>query len=96
MTTRPSTCPIINLNGDNAKTLLEGNMEVVKALGALLEAMREVGPHGRNYQLNPDGDYDAARKQYRLHCEQIRAMESFYSDQYLELEDQNVGRDGRR
>ena len=89
---RPTTCPIINLNGDNAKTLLNGNIEVVRALNVLLESLRDVSPHGRNYQLNPDGDYDAARKQHQVHCDVLRNMEAFYAEQYAELEGQNSDR----
>lgn len=90
-TSRPLTTPIINLNGDRASTLLEQADTVTTAISDLISALRDASPHGRNYQCSPAGSYDAARIQYEVHCKLLRDMEQFYTDQYLDLNDQNSG-----
>lgn len=95
MTNRPLTTPVINLNGDRAETLMVTSLAVVTALNTLIEAMRDASPHGRNFQCSPEGSYDAARAQFREHCNQLRSMESFYVEQYLDLQEQNEDRKNR-
>ena len=67
--------PIVNLNGDNSATLIKQQYAVIKAAQALLKAMREASPHGRNYQCNPDGDYYAAYKQHAADTRSVVAVE---------------------
>lgn len=89
---RSLTTPIINLNGDRAETLLGQADAVTTAISDLIHAMRDASPHGRNFQCSPEGAYEAARKQYQVHCDFLRNMEKFYMDQYLDLNDQAESR----
>ncbi len=95
-TTRKTiTTPIINLNGDRAETLLGQINAVHEAIRLLSQAIGPASPHGRNYQCNPEGSYDAARRQHQEHCDALRKMDQFYTDQYLEITDQQRS-SGRR
>lgn len=89
---RSLTTPIINLNGDSASTLLGQADAVTTAISDLIAAMRDASPHGRNFQCSPEGSYEAARKQYQVHCDFLRNMEEFYTDQYLDLNEQAESR----
>jgi len=92
MTNRPLTTPIINLNGDHAETLLEQIREIHNAIHTLSKVLGSASPHGRNFQCSPEGAYDAARRQFQVHCDALRNMEKFYTDQYIEIADQVRGR----
>jgi len=85
---RSLTTPIINLNGDRAETLLDQLRGIHDAIHAISKVLGNSSPHGRNYQCSPEGAYDAARRQHQVHCDALRNMEKFYTDQYLEIADQ--------
>lgn len=58
--------PTINLNGDTPDTLIDDNQAVCEAAVTLLEALERAWPHGRNWQGAPDGEYSAARAEYKV------------------------------
>lgn len=56
--------PIVNLNGSTRKQLVEQQLAVIDALNETLSAMAEAMPHGRDYQTQAPGTYQAARDAY--------------------------------
>lgn len=72
MTTKSLIPPTINLNGTDAKQLLDQQVEVWRAIDTLQKAMADAAPHGRDYQTRP-GEYPSARDAW-LQRMQIVAM----------------------
>lgn len=64
--------PIINLNGSDGDRLSEDLEKAWRALNAAASALRECTPHGRDYQMNPAGDFALARAQHNARLETIR------------------------
>ena len=65
MTTRTIQCPMIHMNGTSADSLIEDLDAAYTAVGAALDAMRNVGPNGRDYYpLGPEA-MEAAQTQHR-------------------------------
>lgn len=48
----PLVPPEVNLNGTSIDELLDQQMQVIKDLDALMEAMAQASPHGRDYQTS--------------------------------------------
>lgn len=46
--------PIININGTTRESLVEARRNVLTAIDALMEAMNETAPHGRDYVGEPE------------------------------------------
>lgn len=66
--------PIVNLNGTTRERLVHQQQEVINACDVLLKAMNEAMPHGRDYQLQGPGTYEAARDAYLERLEYVRAL----------------------
>lgn len=71
--------PTINNNGDNGEALLERHKEARRAIEAAIKAMREIAPHGRNYQTQPDSCLRFASEAYHL---RLQALQEISSDVY--------------
>lgn len=56
---RTFTLPTVSLNGSTAQELLQQQLDVLKAVDALRDAMRQAAPHGRDYQYAPERWNDA-------------------------------------
>ena len=56
--------PVVNSNGTSKEALVSQLKDVYVAGRAMLEAMAEATPHGRDYQTAPPGTYQAAMQQH--------------------------------
>jgi hypothetical protein len=50
---KPLVLPQISINGTAKKQLIEQQCDVMHAASALLKALQEATPHGRDYQHRP-------------------------------------------
>lgn len=58
------TALIVNLNGSASRELTDQQEKVADAAYDLITALCEAAPRGRDYQISPAGDYDAARVEH--------------------------------
>ena len=65
--------PQININGTSRDALFREQVEVLRALEKVRQAMAEAMPHGRDYQFNP-GEYAPARDAWMERLQMIYAM----------------------
>ena len=56
--------PVVNSNGTSKEALVSQLKDVYVAGRAMLEAMAEATPHGRDYQTAPPGTYQVAMQQH--------------------------------
>ena len=70
---KPLVPPQINLNGTSREALVEQQADVVTALGALLKAMSDAFPNGRDYQLRP-AEYAPAREAWEERMQAVATM----------------------
>lgn len=50
---RPLVLPQISLNGTDRQSLVDQQRDVITALDAVIHAMAQAMPHGRDYQYRP-------------------------------------------
>jgi hypothetical protein len=70
------TLPTLNLNGTSKQELLAQIREAYDKTQAAIQALHQMFPHGRDYQIGP-GEYQVARRE---HCERIEAFEKVLGD----------------
>lgn len=70
---KPLALPQVNLNGTAREQLVEQQCDVVVILRALLKAMAEAYPNGRDYQLRP-AEYAPAREAWEERMQTIENM----------------------
>lgn len=46
-------CPIITMNGDTRRELVEQRIAAMRGIATAMEAMKQMSPDGRNYIGNP-------------------------------------------
>jgi len=63
--------PKINLNGTSKEDLLRQCLQAVGALDEALAALREMTPHGRDYQTANSGTFELAAAQHRSRIERV-------------------------
>lgn len=68
--------PILNLNGTSAAALIEARMNAREAVLALMAALGDVAPHGRDYIGHPD----AFKRDQEIHVERIRFLDRLYNE----------------
>jgi len=66
--------PIVHLNGDSAKTLIQNLETVYDALSVAYKALREVAPHQRNFYPQP-GLYEDYMKQHRARLQALHDLQ---------------------
>ena len=74
-TTTAPVAPIVNLNGATQSSLIDQQRAILRACSALHDALAAASPHGRDFQISPPGDFEAAREQHAASfaaCDQIR------------------------
>ena len=83
----------INSNGDGSSTLIAQHMEVRRAAIALLEALNNSSPHGRNYQLNSDPIADITLDTDILvgFCTGVEALSKYAMDSAVAIKKQVEG-----
>lgn len=68
--------PTLNINGTAPEQLLEGYEKAFRALREVNAAMREIAPHGRDYQTVTDSDvYEKAREEHALRIVALNKIE---------------------
>lgn len=87
-----TTFPTINLNGTDAKDLLQQNVDVLTALEALREAMAKAAPHGRDYQTMPDGSYERAHVERSLIWKRFIEINDHFADIATNIQGQIIDR----
>jgi hypothetical protein len=74
MKTKNPVCPIINLNGSNPQSLLDSYIEAMNALETAADLMSKIDVHGRDYQLNPPGEYNRAMIEHQSRLNNLALM----------------------
>lgn len=79
--------PRLNLNGTSAASLMEGYNVALQALRVAREKLHEAGPHGRDYQTLPEGDYKLAVTEHTARVQSINRI----IDELIELAENVYG-----
>jgi len=87
-TTSHTINPIVNINGDSIVTLFNQQQAIREAWEALMQALREAHPHGRNFQCNPKGDYEAAVVEMNRRMQLLCDLRVAFDDDIKHLFDQ--------
>lgn len=69
--------PTINLNGTNAKDLLDQQLNAIWALRTAISTLQDASPNGRDYQTMPRGTIDLAVAGHR---ERLARLESVMTE----------------
>ena len=88
--------PKINLNGTDGRTLEEWHYRVLCEFRKLFEAMVDIQPHPRDFQLSAPGDYEEARKQHIYRLQQLEKVRDEISLIHIAIADQNDAREAQR
>lgn len=56
--------PVVHLNGTSKESLLNGYLEVHRALISSLDKLSDAAPNGRDYYLSGTGAFEKAREQH--------------------------------
>ncbi len=65
--------PVVNLNGSSARDLVDQQRAIADAAYDLITVMCAATPHGRDYQVSANGEYEAARAE---HAETIKSAQA--------------------
>ena len=82
--------PILNINGTSAEELIQTRRNAIEALDAVMKALQEMTPNGRDYP----GEQDRCRTDRELHYSrfaQLDAMRNLIMDEALEIMRQRDG-----
>lgn len=82
----------IHLNGTSVEVLYEQQIAVSHACRALLRALENAAPNGRDYYPQGDEAFRAAAEQ---HLQKVRSVEALLADTYTVLEHLADERDRR-
>jgi len=77
----------ININGTDAETLAEWHYRVITEIRRMIELVKDVEPHGRDFQHFP-ADYKAARDQHIWRLAQLEHMLAEYTALYENIHEQ--------
>lgn len=83
--------PILNINGTSAEELIQTRRNAIEALDAVMKALQEMTPNGRDYP----GQQDHCRADRELHYSrfaQLDAMRNQIMDEALEIVRQRDGK----
>jgi hypothetical protein len=78
--------PIVNNNGTSHEELISQRRNVADNLEAVLLSLRQMAPHGRDYQTDPTGDqFRLARTQHERRVKTLLDLRSEIQDEALTL-----------
>lgn len=83
--------PILNINGTSAEELIQTRRNAIEALNAVMKALQEMAPNGRDYP----GQQERCRADRELHYSrfaQLDAMRNQIMDEALEIMRQRDGK----
>ena len=66
--------PIIHLNGTSKESLLDGYVEVYKALKFSVDKLYDAAPNGRDYYIYGEGAFEKARKQHEDRVNKLKLV----------------------
>jgi len=66
--------PIIHLNGTSKESLLDGYVEVYKALKFSVDKLYYAAPNGRDYYIYGEGAFEKARKQHEDRVNKLKLV----------------------
>ena len=69
--------PLPNINGSSRESLVAARRKAMDAVNTAIAALREVRPHGRDYQTAPD-PAEALRTDQKRHNEREGALIEIY------------------
>jgi hypothetical protein len=70
--------PLVNNNGTSRNELVQQRRTVCKYLRASINSLREMAPHGRDYQTDPTGTQFSLACQH--HLRRLVALEQLLAD----------------
>jgi hypothetical protein len=87
-----SVKPIVNWNGDNAKTLMANYEAAQTAINRAQDALAKCAPHGRNYQNYSDWQesWSLATSEYRKHQEALQAAADYLGEEWNAVWEQDA------
>lgn len=68
--------PILNLNGTSAEALIEAQVNARQAVLALMAALGDVAPNGRDYIGHPD----AYARDRQIHADRLNILDRLYNE----------------
>lgn len=68
--------PILNLNGTSAEALIEARLNAREAVLALIAALGDVAPNGRDYIGHPD----AYARDRQIHADRLNILDRLYNE----------------
>lgn len=78
MTNRPSTVPLTtphpNINGTNARSLVDERLDAMEALQTAMDKLRAMTVHGRDWQTVDPSVYRAARAEHVLRIDRVQTI----------------------
>lgn len=83
--TEPIIAPIVNMNGTSADALVEQIHRAVVAIKDAAVALTDMYPHGRDFQLSPNGAYNTAREQHDQRLRALNVIEDELNAMYMNL-----------
>ena len=69
--------PVVNLNGSSADSLIQGYADALDALRDAIAAMRQITPHGRDYQTEERTVLIGAQNQHEA---RLQALDNIYRE----------------
>jgi len=68
------TFPTVHMNGDSKQTLLDQNLKATHAIRDAIDAMHEAAPNARNFYVQGEGAWKAARDEYSNRLRQLDSI----------------------
>lgn len=91
-----TSIPTVHINGSDAQTLLDANMDVLATLRILDTKIREAAPNARDYYVDGSGVYELARKEHDVALRAIQGVADRYFEIVEGIRGQIEARDARR
>lgn len=70
--------PFVNINGTSREALVKQASDVIDAAKALLDALGQACPHGRDYQTAPVGSCNLDRRQWEQWVAHVAHIHTTY------------------
>jgi hypothetical protein len=83
--------PIVNINGDSRKTLVDTRIATIRAIEELMKALQETKPHGRNY-LGDTERYNADLLIYGTRFNALDKMRNEIQEEALAIHNADHGK----
>lgn len=68
------TLPTVHMNGTGKQDLFEANVSAAEAVLTAMEILAKAAPHERDYYVQGDGAFKAARQEYAARMDKLRSV----------------------